>query len=135
MEVRGQVTAQTPCRKIRWYGAGGQQRWDLEQERGRVGGGDMLEKRGGLFRVFWGIFIALLVDYPVCSRLKWDGHKPCPLRRILDPKPQTLPGSSTTRSKHSPRLGPRTKWCSVPSQVQVFPCHVQLPAGRGLMTS
>ena len=92
-----------------------------------------LEKGVGLFG-FWEF-----LHCPSCRTAQaapgWMGINMSPAHCfILDPKLQTLPGSSTTRPKHSPDLWPRTNRWSVPSWVGVFLRHVHLPAGRWLMT-
>lgn len=65
----------------------------------------MLEKGVGLFRFPGGFSLPFLYSSSACFRLKWDKHEPSTLRLILDPKPQTLPGSNTTRPKHGPGPG------------------------------
>lgn len=90
--------------QVRQHRLGAERSEDMEY-RQDLGGGDMLEKGVGLFRFPGGFSLPFLYSSSACFRLKWDKHEPSTLRLILDPKPQTLPGSNTTRPKHGPGPG------------------------------
>lgn len=105
----------------------------IGRTQGRSGGdagGDVLV-RGWAFSDVLGALIALLTKQSSPLQVGLDERGPA---HKGSPQSSDTAGGQHTLDQHSPGPGPRTKWCSVPSQAGAILHLAQLPVGRGLMT-